>query len=127
MILRTHFVVLGSGLKSSKTCPVLGSRTGLFFKSLKLCGKTPETSRKISKDYCYFPLLEIALKISLKNLCFGKHLRLCPWPQAFLCLASSGSVLGRAALASHSFVALALASSLMSSTPPLIIVGYSLQ
>ena len=39
----------------------------------------------------------------LKNFCedpffFGKHLRLCPWPRAFLSLASRVSVLGKAVL-----------------------------
>ena len=55
---------------------------------------------------------------------FGEHLRLCPWPRAFLSLASRGSVLGRAVLGLGFFfvsLALSLASSLVSSTPPLII------
>ena len=45
-----------------------------------------------------------------------------PWPRAFLSLASRGSVLGKAVLGlglGFFFVSLALASSLVSSTPPL--------
>ena len=41
-----------------ENCPVLGSRTALFFESLKFCWKTPETSRKICKYLFCFPQLE---------------------------------------------------------------------
>ena len=41
---------------------------------------------------------------------FEEHLRLCPWPRAFL------------SLASDFFVSLALVSSLKFSTPPLVIM-----
>ena len=33
-----------------------------------------------------------------EDVFFGEHLRLCPWPRAFLSLASRGSVLGKAVL-----------------------------
>ena len=41
-----------------KNCPVLGSRTALFFEPLKFCWKTPETSRKVCKYLFCFPQLE---------------------------------------------------------------------
>ena len=41
-----------------KNCPVLGSRTALFFEPLKCRWKTPETSRKICKHLFCFPQLE---------------------------------------------------------------------
>ena len=45
-----------------KNCPVLDSKTALFFEPLKFCWKTPETLRKICKDLFCFPQLEIAQK-----------------------------------------------------------------
>ena len=69
----------------------------------------------------------------MKNFCddlffFGEHLRLCPWSLA-LALASSILVLGLESVCPRKgcpwpwifFVSLALASSLVSSTPPLIV------
>ena len=53
-----------------KNCPVLGSRTAVFFELLKFC-RVPE------KNFW--------------KLFFGEHLRLCPWS---LALASSIPVLG---------------------------------
>ena len=41
-----------------ENCPVLDSRTALFFEPLKFCWKTPETSRKICKYLFCFPQLE---------------------------------------------------------------------
>ena len=41
-----------------ENCPVLGSRTALFFKQLKFRWKTPETSRKICEHVFCFPHLE---------------------------------------------------------------------
>ena len=41
-----------------ENCPVLGSRTELFFELLKLCWKRPETLRNICKNLFYFPQLE---------------------------------------------------------------------
>ena len=43
-----------------QNCPVLGSRTALFFEPLKFCWKMQETSRKICEDVVCFPQLEIA-------------------------------------------------------------------
>ena len=37
-------------------------------------------------------------KIFERPFFFGEHLRLCPWPRAFLSLALRGSVLGKAVL-----------------------------
>ena len=73
--------------------PVLGSSTALFFELLKFCGALEKFFRKR-----FF--VEIALKIFVKTffLFFGEHLRLCPWPRAFLPLASRVSVLGKAVL-----------------------------
>ena len=76
-----------------------------------------------------FFFLEIAWKIFVKTFFFfWRALALCvlspwPWPRAFLSLASRASVLGKAVLGlglGFFFVSLALASSLVSSTPPLI-------
>ena len=40
-----------------KNCPVLGSRTALFFEPLKFCWKMPETLRKICKYlFCFLQL-----------------------------------------------------------------------
>ena len=64
-------------------------------------------------------ILWIAGKKIFEELFFREHLRLCPWrwPHSFLSLASRGSVLEGLSLASDFFVSLALASSLVSSTP----------
>ena len=66
---RTHFEVLALASKvksltlASKpqvleNCPVLGSRTVLFFEPTKFCWKTPETSWKICEHLFCFPQLE---------------------------------------------------------------------
>ena len=63
MASRTHFEVLGLGLKASspwpwpqvlENCPVLGSRTALFFEQLKFCWKTPETLGKFAITFFVF-------------------------------------------------------------------------
>ena len=121
--------------------PVLGSRTALFFELLKkIFWKTFFRGNRL-KNFCE----DLFFWRSTKNFCkdlffffFGEHLCLCPWS---LALASSIPVLGlesvcpslALALASRVsvlpwpwpwprifFVSLALASSLVSSTPPLI-------
>ena len=106
-----------------KNCSVLGSRTALFFEPLKSCWKTPETSRKICEDLFLFCSSENHLKKNFrrsflreknfKDLFLWRILasvssvrglalkRVCPWPRNF-------------------FVFLALASNLISSTPPLL-------
>ena len=50
--------LLGSRGGVLKNRPVLGSRTALFFQSLKFCWKTPETSRKNFEYLFCFPQLE---------------------------------------------------------------------
>ena len=41
-----------------ENCPVLGSRTALFFEQLKFNWKTPENSRKFCEYLFCFPLLD---------------------------------------------------------------------
>ena len=110
---RTHFEVLGLGLEASSLrklpCPRLEDST--IFEQLKLRWKTPETLRKI----CIRPFFLVSssrdrLKKNFEDLFFWRTLasvslvlgleRVYPWPRSF-------------------FVSLALASSLVSSTPPL--------
>ena len=100
-----------------ENCPVLGTRTAVFFELLKF-RRSPE---KFFEDL-----------FLLENTCacvLGPWL----WPREFLSLASRGSVLGRAVLGlclGFFFVSLALASSIVSSTPTLILsnafFGYDL-
>ena len=96
---------------------------------LKECRKTPETSGKICEDLFCFPFLGIDWKKNLKTFLFffwrtlaplsvvlGLGLKhSCPWPREGL--SSEGL-----SLASDFFVSLALVSSLVSSTPPLITI-----
>ena len=64
--------------------------------------------------------LEIARKKILKTFfLFGEHLRLCPWPREGLSLEELSLAL---ATDFFVFLALASASSLVSSTPPLILI-----
>ena len=138
---RTHFEVLGLGLgyegqvlglgleaSSPRKLAVLGSRTALFFKLLKFCGALEKIFGK--RFFC---------GDRLKNFCedyfFLESTCACvlgpwPWPRAFLSLASNVSVLGKAVLGlglGFFFVSLALASSLVSSTPPLIKINRLMQ
>ena len=69
---------LASKLQVFENCPDLGSRTALFFETLKFCWKTPETSRKIREDLYCFPQLEMVSK-NFKTFFFRENLRLCPW------------------------------------------------
>ena len=101
-----------------------------FFELLKFCWKMPETSRKICEDLFLFSsfrdrlknffedlFFEIAGKFFLKILFFLENTCACvhgPW------LAKNISVLGLGCF----FVSLALASSLVSSTPPQVIMLY---
>ena len=115
-------LALASRPQVLKNWPVIGSRTALFFELLKVC-------RALEK---YFG--KVFLWRSLENFCedlffFGEHLRLCLWSLA-LALASSIPVLGLESVCPRKgcpwpwprifFVSLALASSLVSSTPPLL-------
>ena len=126
---------LASKLQVLKNCPVLGSRTALFFEPLKFCWKKPKTSRKICEDRFCVPLLEIAWNKILKTVflrspekvfedLFFENFCACflgPLPRAFLSLVLKVSVLRRAALGLKFFMSFFLASSFASSTPPLII------
>ena len=142
---RTHFEVLGLegqvlglGLEASSprklACPRLEDSTifwivKILWSAWKFFWKTCFRGDRL-KNFCedlffLFFFLEIAWKIFVKTFkdlfFFGEHLRLCPWPRAFLSLASRVSVLGKAVLGlGFFFVSLALASSLVSSTPPLL-------
>ena len=51
-------LALASKPQVLENCPVLGSRTALFFEQLKFRWKTPETSRKICEHLFCFPHLE---------------------------------------------------------------------
>ena len=109
--------------------PVLISRTALFFELLKFCGALEKFD--CLKNFCedlFFFLFEDRLKNFCEDLLFFFILEstcacvLGPWPRAFLSLASRVSVLEKAVLGLGLgfFVSLALASSLVSSTPPLL-------
>ena len=93
--------------------PVLGSRTALFFELLKFCGA-------LEKFFGKRFFVEIAWKMFIKTFFFGEHLRLCP-----LFLASSIPVLGLESIFPRKgcpwprIFFVSLASSLVSSTPPL--------
>ena len=51
-------LALASKPQVLENCPVLGSRTALFFELLKFRWKTPETERKICEHLFCFPRLE---------------------------------------------------------------------
>ena len=63
-------LALASKPQVLENCPVLGSRTALFFEPLKFCWKMQETSRKICNNLFGFPPLEITWKIFLKTFFF---------------------------------------------------------
>ena len=117
--------------------PVLGSRTALFFGMLKFCGAVEkffgkrflvEIAWKIFVKTFFFFFFEIAWKIFVKIFFLESTCALCPWS---LALASSIPVLGLESVCPRKgcpwpwprnfFVS--LASSLVSSTPPLIITS----
>ena len=99
--------------------PVLGLRTALFFELLKFCealekffGKRfffGDRLKNLCEDFSFFwkalALMSLVLGLGLEHFC--------PWPRE--CLSSE-----RLSLALDFFVSLALASSLVSSTPPLV-------
>ena len=95
--------------------PVLGSRTAVFFELLKFCEALENFFVRSLEKFLWRPF----------SFFFGEHLRLCPWS---LALASNIPVLGLESVCPRKgcpwpwifFVSLALASSLMSSTPPLV-------
>ena len=92
-------------LKSSKI-PLSSAQGQYYF--LKFCWKTSKTMRKTCKDlFLYFAIGDRLKKNFLRpflpekkfwRLFFSDYLCLCPWPRAFLSLASRGSVLRRAVL-----------------------------
>ena len=88
------FLALATEPQVLETCADLGSRTALFFEWLEIAWKT-----------FWRPF-------------FGEHLRLCPWPLPWAFLSWASKVLS---LASNFFVFFALVSSLVSSTPPLLL------
>ena len=123
---RTHFEVLGLGLEASSpqklACPrledntifwfvkILWSAWKIFWKTF-FCGDRP---KNFCKDLFFFEST-----LALVSLLLGLGLELsCPWLRKFL---SSKRLSLALALASDCFCSLALASSLVSSTPPLII------
>ena len=133
---RTHFEVLGLGLEASSprklACPRLEDSTifwivKILWSTWKIFWKTFFCGDRL-KNFCeelFF--FEITWKIFCEDVFFfffGEHLRLCPWSSA---LASSLPVLGLENVCPRKgcpwpwprifFVSLALASSLVSSTP----------
>ena len=105
----THFEVLGLEVSSPRklACPrlenssifwivkILWSAWKIFWKTF-FCG---DRLKNLCKDlFFYLFFLEIARKIFVKTFFFGEHLRLWPWPRAFLSLASRVSVLEKAVL-----------------------------
>ena len=54
-ILNSLALALDSKPQVLENCPVLGSRTAVFFKQLKFRLKTTETSRKICEHFFCFP------------------------------------------------------------------------
>ena len=92
--------------------PALGSRTALFFELLKFCGA-------LEKFFGKRFFVEIAWKIFLKTSFFWRALAL-----VSLALASRVSVLGKAVLG-LGFFFVSLASSLVSSTSPLLFSFYN--
>ena len=148
---KSFALALASRPQVLENWPVLGSRTAVFFELLKFCGALEKFFRKrffveiAWKKFLWRPFFFFFFGDRLKNFCedlfffffFGEHLRLCPWS---LALASSIPVLGLESVCPRKgcpwpwprifFVSLALASSLVSSTPPLVkrvnfSVGYS--
>ena len=51
---KVQSLALASKPQVLENCPVLGSRTALFFEQLKFCWKTPETSQKICEHLFVF-------------------------------------------------------------------------
>ena len=100
MSLASKVKSLASKTQVLENYPVLGSRTALYFELLKFC----RSPKKFFEDPCF---LENAWKFFWRPF-FVEHLRLCPWPRAFLSLASRRSVLGRAVPGLGFFCALGL-------------------
>ena len=137
---RTHFEVLGLGLEGQVlglgleascprklACPRLENSS--IFELLKFC-------RALEKFFRKRFFVEIAWKIFVKTFFFffffGEHLRLCPWS---LALASSIPVLGLESVCPRKgcpwpwprIFFVSLASSLVSSTSPLLLTFQTLR
>ena len=126
-------LVLASKVKSLaskphvlENCPVIGSRTVLFFEALKLAESFLENTRNLAENlrrpflfsaignhlkknfedvfFALFYSFGDRIKKFFEDHFFREHLRLCPWPQAFLSLALRGSVLGMAVLGLRFFL-----------------------
>ena len=124
-------LVLASKPQVLENCSVLGSRTALFFESLKFCWKTPETLRKTLRRPLLFSSLEIAWKIFWRpffSFFFWDHLK--NFLEDFFFLENTcACVLGLSIpvlslervcpLPCLKFFFVSLASSLVSSTPVL--------
>ena len=61
-------LALASKPQVLENCPVIGSRTALFFEALKFCWKAPETSQKICKDLFLFSSSGNCLKKIFEDL-----------------------------------------------------------
>ena len=128
-------LALSSKPQVFENCPVLGSRTALFFESSKFCCKTPKTSWKICEGLFLFSSIRDRLKkifltpflpekffeefflttLAPVFLVLGLE-HSCSWPREGL----SSEVLSLV-LASDFFVFLVLATNLVPSTPPLVL------
>ena len=91
------FLVLASKPQVFKNCPVLVSRTALFFEPLKFCCKCQKPRTKFAKTFLFsyfgdrlkffwsfFLFLEntCACVLGLKHSCPWSRIFLCPWPRA---------------------------------------------
>ena len=112
---KVESLALASKSQVLKNYPVLGSRTALFFEWLKV--------GRLAEKKFFDRFFGDHQKKILKTFFFGEHLRLCPW---FLALASSIRVFGiervcpRKGCPWPRIFFVSLASSLVSSTPPLL-------
>ena len=110
---RRHIIkslTLASKPQVLNNCPVLGSRTALLFEWLKFCRSVEKC---FFRPYCleidgknFFKTFFLRKTLAFDSLVLGLGLEhSCPWPRIL-------------------FVSLALASSLVSSTPPLTIMHF---
>ena len=115
-------------LKSSKSALSSAWEQHYFLNRWIFVGKRLKPRGKFAKTHFCFPQLENAWKKFWRLFLEGEHLCLCPW---FLALDSSIPVLGLERVCPRKgcpwpwprnfFVSLALASSLVSSTPSLVV------
>ena len=142
-ILKSLALTMASKPQVLENCPVLGSRTALFFEPLKFCWKAPETSQKICEDFFLFSSSGNSLKKNFEDLFRQKKifedlfLRLFEklfWKPSYFSENPCACVLGpwpwpweglSLPWLQNVFVSLALASSLVSSTSPLFYTSAS--